>query len=717
MSKSRSSSLRSKTNIAFSLALVALTTIVSFSIRESRSLANKDRWVSQTREVLELSQQVIVHVAEAVGARTTYVRSGDEAQFAVLARANDSLLANYTALRRLIQDPDQLSRLAKMESLLQGRLSLLKQGMESHRRNPDDQKEQESVTTQNYVLMAQFLDLLHDFDTVEQNLLQQQSSEAEASGRRATKINVILSVFVLSFLILTLWFLNRELSRRERAELAAAEQKNLLQSILNSCSDSVTVADSSGKIILRNPTSLRDIKNARIDKLDKDYPRLVGLYKGDSDTLFKTEELPLIRALRGESVNGLEMYIRFPDGAEPKWMLAAGGPLVNEDGERLGGVVFLRDITDLKKADKRLSAALQESELHAKENLELRELGDLLQSCHNVQEAYKLSESTLSHICAPRPGALCVINSSRDLVEVAASWNGCATTEQVFSPEDCWGLRRGKPYGGTGSGVPMRCSHVHESATDSYLCVPLIAHGETLGLLYIEDKPTLLASSPEKIQHQQAILKRRASAVAERVSLALGNLRLREMLRNQSIRDPLTGLFNRRYLEESLNREIHRAGRAGRTVSLAMLDLDRFKHFNDTFGHQAGDLLLKEVASAIRTRVRAGDLACRYGGEEFSIIIAEVDADGAYKCVESIRDAIKHLSLHHRGQTLGAITISAGIASFPVHGDNPDDLIHAADKALYRAKKDGRDRIVVLGRSRSVRSQTRRSLKFKCRLL
>ena len=322
-------------------------------------------------------------------------------------------------------------------------------------------------------------------------------------------------------------------------------------------------------------------------------------------------------------------------------------------------------------------------------------MGDLLQSCRSFQEAYELCEGILSHIFDPRPGALCLINPSRDLVEVAASWKGCLTTEPVFSPEDCWALRRGKPYGLTGSGVPLRCSHVKELGTGASLCVPLNAQGENLGLLYIEDKPALGVSAPEEIQEQQAILSRRAFAVAERVSLALANLRLREMLRNQSIRDPLTGLYNRRYLEESLNREIQRASRAGRNVSLVMLDLDHFKHFNDTFGHQAGDALLKEVGSSIKARVRAGDLACRYGGEEFSIIIAEVDVDGAYKCVESIRDVIKHLSLHYRGQTLGAITVSAGIASFPAHGNNPDDLIHAADKALYKAKKEGRDRIVV----------------------
>jgi diguanylate cyclase (GGDEF)-like protein len=378
-------------------------------------------------------------------------------------------------------------------------------------------------------------------------------------------------------------------------------------------------------------------------------------------------------------------------------MLAAGGPLLNQFGEKQGAVAFLRDITDRKRADEQLKIALLESEALSKESKELGELGDSLQSCQTAEEAYKMSENALPSLLGLRPGALCVLNPSHDLVESIATWNNCSTTQPVFHPDDCWALRRGRSYGGPGS--PLPCSHVDASCGINYICVPLAAQGETFGLLYVENKPHLGSTASEPVQLEHAILARRANAVAERVSLALANLRLRELLRNQSICDPLTGLYNRRYLEESLNREVHRAHRTGRSLSVAMLDLDHFKRFNDTFGHQVGDILLKEVSAVIKGRIRAGDLACRYGGEEFSLIIAEVGAEGAYRCMESIRDAIKHLSLHNRGQTLGTITISAGIATYPAHGDNPEDLLRAADDALYRAKKAGRDRIFISGSS------------------
>jgi diguanylate cyclase (GGDEF)-like protein len=220
--------------------------------------------------------------------------------------------------------------------------------------------------------------------------------------------------------------------------------------------------------------------------------------------------------------------------------------------------------------------------------------------------------------------------------------------------------------------------------------VPLAAQGETLGVLYLEDIP--LSAETEPLGRE---LERRAQGVAERISLALANLKLREMLRNQSIRDPLTGLFNRRYLEESLARELHRAARKQRKVALVMIDLDHFKQFNDAFGHPAGDALLREFAAVLKRRVRAGDVACRFGGEEFSIIITESEARGAAICAEQIRQDIKQVDIHYMGHALGSVTLSAGIAVFPEDGQSAEDLVHAGDVALYRAKTDGRDRVVI----------------------
>jgi diguanylate cyclase (GGDEF)-like protein len=190
-------------------------------------------------------------------------------------------------------------------------------------------------------------------------------------------------------------------------------------------------------------------------------------------------------------------------------------------------------------------------------------------------------------------------------------------------------------------------------------------------------------------------LARQASAVGERISLALANLRLRDVLRSQSIRDPLTGLFNRRYMEESLEREVRRAVRNDECVTLLMLDIDRFKQFNDTFGHQAGDTLLRALGDFLSQRTRGQDVACRYGGEEFVLILAGATADDGCKRAEFLRAELKQLTVQHARQVLGRITLSIGISAFPGHGATAEELLRAADQALYRAKAEGRDRVAV----------------------
>lgn len=219
------------------------------------------------------------------------------------------------------------------------------------------------------------------------------------------------------------------------------------------------------------------------------------------------------------------------------------------------------------------------------------------------------------------------------------------------------------------------------------MCVPMMAQGETLGILHLQ-------SSAQQEQLSEP-LQRLAVNVSEHIALALANLKLRETLRSQSIRDPLTGLFNRRYMEESLERELHRAHRKHSAVGIIMLDIDRFKRFNDTFGHDAGDTLLRELGTFLQSHVRGEDIACRCGGEEFTLILPETSPVVARQRAEDIREGVKHLSVQHHHQPLGAITFSVGVATFPDHGETAEAVLRAADGALYRAKHAGRDRIEV----------------------
>jgi diguanylate cyclase (GGDEF)-like protein len=240
----------------------------------------------------------------------------------------------------------------------------------------------------------------------------------------------------------------------------------------------------------------------------------------------------------------------------------------------------------------------------------------------------------------------------------------------------------------TGSALALPCAHAAPQAGADTLCIPLAAIGRTIGLFHI------LGSDEDS--------RGLAQSVADRVGLSLSNLMLRSDLRQLSIHDPLTGLFNRRYMEETLEIETHRAERKGTAIGVIMLDIDHFKAFNDGFGHAAGDELLRAIAGLMQSRLRAGDIACRYGGEEFVLILPEAGTEAAAARAEDLRQRVKSLEVKSGETTLGPVTISAGVAVFPKDAAGRDALLAAADACLYRAKETGRDRVVVAaGKPRS----------------
>jgi diguanylate cyclase (GGDEF)-like protein len=181
--------------------------------------------------------------------------------------------------------------------------------------------------------------------------------------------------------------------------------------------------------------------------------------------------------------------------------------------------------------------------------------------------------------------------------------------------------------------------------------------------------------------------------VGDHLGLALAKLKLQESLQQMSVRDPLTGLFNRRYMEESLARELRRAERQGRPLGILMVDIDHFKNVNDTFGHDAGDAVLRELGAFFQRQIRSEDIACRFGGEEFTIVLHDATPESAWRRAEEIRGAAKQLRVAYGERILEPVTLSMGLASFPRDGMSRDVLIQNADAALYRAKQGGRDQV------------------------
>ncbi|NMF86364.1 diguanylate cyclase [Nodosilinea sp. P-1105] len=354
-----------------------------------------------------------------------------------------------------------------------------------------------------------------------------------------------------------------------------------------------------------------------------------------------------------------------------------------------GFVVTFRDITPIKQAERQqqqlnqeLAASVKALQQRNRQMVLLGEMSDFLQVCATLDEAYQALATLITPLFADSVGGVFILNSSRDRIEAVATWGSPLGTELDFSPQNCWALRRGRLHQVGSSCLGLRCHHA-AVASNTTLCLPLLAQGEILGLFYL--------SAPDIPKPTQQL----ARTVAEQVALALANLILRETLQHQSIRDPLTGLYNRRYLEEVLAQEIQRAQRHGHTMGVIMLDIDHFKRFNDTYGHEAGDRVLQAVGQLLRDSVRGSDLACRYGGEEMTLVLPESPPEITLERAETIRQAIGHLQVNVDGQVLEAISASFGVASFPSHGTTGADLLKVADAALYQAKAQGRNRVVV----------------------
>ncbi|MBM4443228.1 MAG: diguanylate cyclase [Candidatus Rokubacteria bacterium] len=336
---------------------------------------------------------------------------------------------------------------------------------------------------------------------------------------------------------------------------------------------------------------------------------------------------------------------------------------------------------EVRVSEERLAQRSRELDL-------LNRMGELLQACVTEDEAYAVVGRFVGQFFPNDTGAVFVTTSSRNMVEARAVWGAPASPDwAVFKPEECWALRRGRMHVVEATTEGLLCSHLPTPAPAAYLCIPLIAQGESLGLLYLGSRD----GDERRPESQQRL----AATVADQLGLAVANLKLRETLRNQSIRDPLTGLFNRRYLEETLERELRRADRSQGSLGVVMLDLDKFKQFNDTFGHDVGDMLLRELGRLLQGVIRGGDVACRYGGEEFVLILPGADVETTRQRAERLRESAKHLFISHRGQSIGSVTVSAGIAAYPTHGITAEAILQAADAALYRAKSDGRDRVVI----------------------
>lgn len=308
-----------------------------------------------------------------------------------------------------------------------------------------------------------------------------------------------------------------------------------------------------------------------------------------------------------------------------------------------------------------------------------------LQGCENFDDVINVAELFAPNIAPGIAGRLYVFDRDPWQMRCVAQWLSPADDEATFHPDACWAVRRGQSHPPVNGEPDVACYHLPESQAESALCVPLIAQGEAIGLL-----------SFQNITPENAPARAYLELVAEALGLALANQRLRDALLEKALFDPLTGLRNRHHLEDTLHTQMTQAMRNGEPLSCMMIDIDHFKSINDRFGHEAGDQVIKNVATIVQRAAHDGGLAFRYGGEEFLVLLPGAGEAEAHACAQKIYNGVHALSLRYGLTEIGPVDVSIGIASYPEHAQS-DNLLRAADVALYRAKELGRSRIVSFG--------------------
>jgi diguanylate cyclase (GGDEF)-like protein/PAS domain S-box-containing protein len=398
----------------------------------------------------------------------------------------------------------------------------------------------------------------------------------------------------------------------------------------------------------------------------------------------------------GKVVSG-EFEYRRKDGSTG-WLVYQGRALQPPELDK-GTIWLCQDISKLKGQENALLASKAQVEQSLVEveqlNRQVTMLGEMtgfLQACPNAEEAYSCIGEFGPRLFVGSVGVLYLADEEGRAWIEHGRWGSAGLLVDRFSAGDCWALRRSRAYRVDAPSSALCCPHVpaRDDGRRPYACLPLTAQGKTFGLLHIEYADTADGDAAER-RHGVAV------AMAEQIALAIANLQLREALLQQSIRDPLTGLYNRRYLQEALFREMAHSRRNQSGFAVLMIDVDHFKQFNDSFGHHAGDLVLQSVARVIEAQFRRSDVACRFGGEEFTVLLPGTGLELAQRLAHGLLDGIRGLVLSHEGRPLDRITASLGLALFPDHGSSPQALLEAADAALYQAKSAGRNRVVVCG--------------------
>lgn len=498
--------------------------------------------------------------------------------------------------------------------------------------------------------------------------------------------------------------LQQEVERTRHANEVIALSEARYRLLLDTVAEGIWMLDRIGRISFANPrladmlgTTSEQLKGRALLELvpEDERPGIISM---------------LQRQQRGEGVRILGHLLR-PDGQLVAVQISSA-PL-SLQGERGGSLSVITDLSDQMKVQEqlrklaadleeqvqgrtrayretaeRLAATLDASQVQSRAYGILQEMNDMLQNCMTPAEAARVAGRFAIKLFNADSGSIYAAEPAQSTFRLLGSWGLQGESSDILNLNECWGLRQNQAYPHNENQLELRCQHLTIGPNRHSCCMPMFSNGQATGLISLRSDAPFINDNPERAAPDQKIQRQFAASVAQ----VLANLSLRQTLEQQSLRDPLTNLFNRRYFNEQLAIEFERASRARSPLALQMVDIDHFKRINDRYGHEAGDRVLREVSNVLSQNARAGDIVCRWGGEEFLILMPGLNGTSAKRRADEIRRRIQE-----RVETVGgsAVSVSIGVAAYPEHASDPDGLINVSDRALYAAKGAGRNRVTL----------------------
>lgn len=420
------------------------------------------------------------------------------------------------------------------------------------------------------------------------------------------------------------------------------------------------------------------------------FDECVGKTPGDLLTGPKTDRGTLRDLMRaGSEKRSMRCEVQqYRKSGEVYWAEIILTPILNERSDVTHYLVFARDVTERRTLEHDRQVARENERRRQAERRVLSKTTEWLYAARSLDDLYNVVECCAPKLMPRSSGALYIYSNSRDVLDLAIGW-GDSPPPDYIEPDDCWALRRGRAYHYGTEDIEFPCGHYHEDVSSSF-CLPLLAHGETIGMLWCHSDAIDAAEDDHHSRYWDVAL-----MLAEQVSLTIANVRLRQELQDRSIKDSLTGLWNRRYFLDCLRREKARADSNELGFALISIDIDHFKRFNDHHGHDAGDLVLRRVTAELVSSAGSAGMVCRVGGEELAVICPDLNEEAAMTLAHRLHNAIKRVEIIYQGEILPCVTFSAGVATYPSDHSSIDEVMRNADNALYQAKRAGRDRVVL----------------------